>query len=225
MEFLTVDERIELEKIKHHSTSDWQFKTADWTLDTSIYVSAPSSLKWTNYNTQALLKQSVAGGPIPEGRIVTWYRFGNGAQTFVQWGAPFIFRNQTTDGGSWVYQYYDISLFGSASGAGKPQDRASAGRVTSSSARTDLGTKTISLSLNPNTWYKLRATWWVSSGVFMIRLEYFDGTDWVQMCDDWADNTNSWATSSINRVGVGGVYTATPISSWFDDTEIWKRST
>jgi hypothetical protein len=225
MEFLTVDERIEIEKIKHHSTSDWQFQTSDWTLDTSIYISAPSSLKWTTYGVRALLNQSAAGGPIAEGRLVTWYRFGNGASTNYGFGRPFSFRNQTPDGGSWVWQLYDIMLFGSVGGAGKPQDQASAGRVTSSSSRADLGTKTISPSLNPNTWYKLRVTWWVSAGVLMIRLEYFDGTDWVKLCDDWADSINSWATSSINRVGIGAANTVTPYGSWFDDTEIWARST
>jgi hypothetical protein len=224
MEFLSVDERIELERIKHHSTSDWQFSSSNWTLDTGTYISAPSSLKWTASQVWTILKQSVAGGPIAEGRIVTWYRFANGAGG-LQWGVPFNFRNQTTDGGSILWQFYDLALYGSVIAAGKPQDQASAGRVTSSNARTNLGTKTISPSLNPNTWYKLRVAWWVSAGVLMIRLEYFDGTDWVKLCDDWADSTNQWATSTTNRVSVGGVAcNASPNNTWFDDTEIWARS-
>jgi hypothetical protein len=220
MDFLSVDERIELERIKHHSTSDWQFESANWTLDTSIYQSAPSSLKWTKVQTWAILKQSVAGGPIPEGRIVTWYRFGYGAPG-LYWGCPFNFRNQTTDGGSILWQFYDLALYGSVTGAGKPQDRASLGRVTSTSARADLGTKTISPTLAPDTWHRLRVSWWISAGVLMVRLEYFNGTDWVKLCDDWADITNLWATSPTNRVSVGGV---TTYGTWFDDTEIWKRS-
>jgi hypothetical protein len=220
MEFLNIDERIELERIKsHHSTSDWDFYSS-WTLDTSVYISAPSSLKLTYVTSLALLKHSVSG-LITEGRIVDNIRFYRTRTTSTY--PTYVFRANAADGGADYSAGYCIVLKGSDVSNDAPLNRATL-CYGSRSSPTEILAQSINPALAQNTWYKLRVTWWVSAGVLMVRLEYFDGTDWVKLCSDWADTNNRYATNSIQRCGVGAAQCISPYYTWHDDTEIWVRS-
>jgi hypothetical protein len=221
MDFLSVDERIELERIKsHHSTSDWNFYNT-WTLDTSVYISAPSSLRLGNSNSLALLKHSVSG-LITEGRIVDNIRFYRSRYTTNY--PTYAFRADAADGGADYASGYCITLKGSNITYDAPFDLAAFCYGSRASPQVILA-QSINPTLAQNTWYKLRVTWWVSAGVLMVRLEYFDGTDWIKLCNDWADVNNRYATNSIQRCGVGAAQNYSPTYTWHDDTEIWVRST
>jgi hypothetical protein len=205
---------------KHHSTSDWNFSTTNYSLDTDIYISSPSSLRFNTTQAYALLKQSVAGGPIPEGMVETYTRFGYGASG--DWYL-FMFRNQAADGSANLNNTYILILYRTASGAGKPYDIARFNVVVSGSGST-IETKSISPAIYPNTWYLLRYKFWVYGGVLMVAFEYFDGSEWVKLCGDFSDPNNRWATSSINRVGIGAASPAgSPYYTWHDNTKIYRR--
>jgi hypothetical protein len=212
----------QLKKInkKHHSTSDWDFELAGYVLDTSIYISPPSSLKFNTVNTSALLKQSVAGGPIPEGMIESYarFRYGTGADWWI-----FLFRNQAADGSANINNTYALYLYFTSSGAGKPYDKVRF-VVRINASTTIIEEKSISPAIYPDTWYLLRCKFWVYGGVLMVAFEYFDGSDWVKLCGDFSDPNNRWATSSINRVGIRSAYpAASPYYSWYDNTRIYRR--
>jgi hypothetical protein len=169
----------QLKKInkKHHSTSDWNFSSTYYSLDTSIYISEPSSLRFNNSRVYALLKQSVAGGPIPEGMIETYARFRSGI--FDTWYL-FIFRNQAADGLANIANCYMLEPYYTTYGAGKPYDTARL-RVVVNSSSSLIEEKSISPAIYPDTWYLLRCKFWVYSGVLMVAFEYFDGSDCVKL--------------------------------------------
>jgi hypothetical protein len=212
----------QLKKInkKHHSTSDWNFSSTDYSLDTSIYISPPSSLRFSYVWVYALLKQSVAGGPIPEGMIETYarFRYGPAADWYL-----FIFRNQAADGSANLNNTYMLNLYFTTSGAGQPYNIARF-YVVVNGTFTKIEEKSISPAIYPDTWYLLRCKFWVYGGVLMVAFEYFDGSDWVKLCGDFSHSGNRWATSSINRVGIGSAYPSdSPRYSWFDNTRIYRR--
>jgi hypothetical protein len=213
MEFLSIDKRI-----KHHSVSDWNFSTADWSLDTGIYQSPPSSIKLyrTDWLCYALLKHSVSGA-IYEGRIVDWLRVDQGRYTTRV--PTYMFRNQTADGGANYANGYNISFYGSSASGGSPVDR-----VSFRKGAAEIANAALAQSLAKQTWYKLRITWWVSSGILMVRVEYWNGSEWVKECDDFNDPSNSWPDTGIGRVGVGQISGYMPNTTWHDDTEVWVRS-
>jgi hypothetical protein len=212
----------QLKKInkKHFSVADWNFSTTDYALDTSIYISEPSSLRFSYVFVYALLKQSVAGGPIPEGMIETYARFRYGPGG----GWPiFTFRNQAADGSANNNNSYVLSLYYTASGAGQPYNIARF-YVFVNGVSSIIEEKSISPAIYPDTWYLLRCKFWVYGEVLMVAFEYFDGSDWVKLCGDFSDANNRWATSSINRVGIGSAYpSTTPRYTWFDNTRIFRR--
>jgi len=204
-------ERVKKYNKKHHSVADWNFSSTNYTLDTSIYISPPSSLRFNYVNIYALLKQSSVGGPIPEGMIESYVRFKAGtiSDCFL-----FLFRNQAPDGSANTNNTYSIFLRA-------PFDKAAL-RVVINGTGTNIETKSISPVINPDTWYLLRCKFWVYDNVLMVAFEYFDGSEWVKLCGDFSDPNNRWATSSVNRVGIGSIYTTT-YYSWFDNTRIFRR--
>jgi hypothetical protein len=212
----------QLKKInkKHHSTSDWDFSSTNYSLDTSIYISEPSSLRFNSVNIYALLKQSVAGGPIPEGMIETYARFRSGIASY--WW-PFLFRNQAADGLCNINNTYALALSFTTTGAGQPYDKVRFYYVLNGTLYL-IEEKSISPAIYPDTWYLLRCKFWVYDGVLMVAFEYFDGSDWVKLCGDFSDANNRWAASGINRVGIGSAWPNTsPYYTWFDNTKIYRR--
>jgi hypothetical protein len=197
---------------KHFSTADWDFSGSEWVLDTSDYVDPPAALRWNYSNRIALLKQSSVGMPLPEGMIETYFKHKASTPGLGGW---ITIRNQSADGGAGSTNRYMLLLYGSVQGEGLPLDLARLVR-----ASTDLETKTLNPPIYPYTWERVRVKWWVYAGVFFVRLEKYVNGEWVQLCGDWSDPTNYWATSSINRVGVRSLSTYPCL---FDVTKIYRR--
>lgn len=199
------------------ATSDWDFSQSAWNLDTGIYISSPSSIK---LSSQTVILCKYAGTTnISQGQIVTWAKAEWGPGASYADAFEFWFRNQspvgsinkTRDTYWWdanngytvafdvydqrLYVMRDLSLLYSTSGwLNKPSSWTS--------------------------WNKYRITWWTDTGGagLMIRIEWWNGTDWVKMVNDINDPQDKYAASSINRVGGGSGSCAV----WFDDTEIWS---
>jgi hypothetical protein len=204
---------------KHFSVADWNFYNANYTLDTSIYISEPSSLRINDYTNLCLLKQASAGGPIPEGIIESYIRFYSGVLT---WWWVFLFRNQAPDGQANMNNCYGILLDYSTTGVGVPFDYARFAYMSGGGMNT-IERKPISPLIYPDTWYLLRVKFWVYDNVLIVAFEYFNGSEWVKLCGDFSDPNNRWATSSVNRVGLVGGRTQTTYRVWYDNTRIYRR--
>ncbi len=82
-----------MKKLSHHSTSDWLFvldppeNNGSWTLSTSEYISAPSSVEITNgaiplgFRLHAALLNITDSQDIKEGQIITYYKLATSSNT------------------------------------------------------------------------------------------------------------------------------------------------
>jgi hypothetical protein len=201
------------------AVSDWDFYAGYWTLDTSTYVSAPSSLKFfrnADIGNGVVCKYSTTLN-IPEGRIVTYVRSQSHTSCWLLLGfrintapgsAGFYYGSSPptgcywTDGYTLQYQFYN----------GTYALRRGSATVASGTAS----------ALAYNTWHQLRLTFWSDPGGagLMVRLERWDGSDWVKLFNDLNDPTNQIG-SNYNRVGIGA-FTPQNYAIWYDDTEIYK---
>jgi hypothetical protein len=199
-------------KKTHFSTSDWDFSSSSWLLDTSDYVDPPAALRFTYMTCFALLKQSSVGMPLPEGMIETYFKLNASTSGTGGW---IYMRNQSADGSTGSGEYYCLLLGGSVSGSGKPLDVARLVR-----GGTTVETKTLDPPIYPYQWERIRVKFWTYAGVFFVSLEKYVGGQWVKLCGDWNDPVNAWATSSINRVGIRCLSTYPTL---FDVTKIYRR--
>lgn len=190
--------------IAHHSITDWDFESAEWTLDGVIYHTAPPSLHGIIASGAALVKHATTGA-LSDGRIIAWVRSSSAA--YLPW---FIFRNQKVDGGAdsedtYRLQIYDdhVDLISYIAGV---QDIVQA--------------KDHTWGWLANTWYKLRLTWWTSVDRIYVRIERWTGTEWVTLGGeadiDFEDTDDLWKDNPVNRCGLlfFGVW-------WQDDVEVW----
>lgn len=197
---------MKLEKRKHHSTGDWNVSSTNWTLDSAIYVSAPSSIRNTTaleFLTALVKTVVVPIANVKEGRIVTCGRFRISFDRI-----HLIFRYQDAN------NYYEAMI----------EPLYSAGYKTVHIRRVLAGVTTTlmeaSVTISLNTWYQFRVTWWNDYVGLVIRLEYWTGTAWVKLLDDAYDSLNYWKDVG-GRVGLG-LYTY-EANYWTnaDDTEIY----
>jgi len=222
-DYLRVCRNLKLVFFEDHSpqrgTGDWDFANANWELDTSIYVSSPASLKIYNNHTACKIPETL---DIPEGRIVSYIRFGD------DWGVEYgqcpvlSFRNNDDAGTitvtsgefrdySFVANGYNIWLNNY-----ELEIRFYEGGVAGLIAKKSI----VSKPPHANVFNKYRFTFWISDGVLIMRPEWYDETEetWKSMTDDFTDSTPAFEEPN-NRVGVGN----DKGSNWFDDIEIWKR--
>jgi len=198
--------------------TDWDFRTTSWALDTQTYVSSPSSIRF-NVGNFALLKQSAAGQAIVSGRVETYHRTDGFLNYYSSYAySTILFRANASDGSVNAASVYFLELYNPSGGSGSPATNAALLLYLSGSYYT-IGTRSLSTQLSANAWNRIRTTWWVSQGVLIVRLEYYNGTDWVKLCDDFTDNRNAGARSAVNRVGVGSSFAHT--YGWHDDTIVY----
>lgn len=159
----------------HHSTGDWDI-SGTWDLDTSIYVSSPSSFH-SNLVGVAFIKTSVVPiADVKEGRVETEVRNDH-------WGNYILimFRYQDSDNYYYVKYWWsattDYTIF--------QIHRVKAGVDTTLKTATKLYGAL-------NTWQKTRVTWWNDYVGLVIRFEYWNGSAWVKGCDDAYDSNNYW---------------------------------
>ena len=198
--------------------TDWDLPPAGkYTLDARLYVSEPSCLNIED-GYYALLKQSAVGMPLAQGRIESYYRHTGARTKYVSTRhSQFMFRNQAPDGTLAHNKTYAIQFYGPYSDVTWPQNGALF-MYQDDTNPVQIDTRSLAINLDPWRWYQIRCTFWVSQGVLIVRLEYFNGTDWVKLCNDFTDTANRWADSPTNRVGVGAF---SYYRCWWDDTIIY----
>ena len=192
------------------ATTDWDFSQTDWTLDTGVYVSPPSS--WRNSNNASVYNLCKYAGTtnLPEGRIVSDARWANYAGSI---GKKWYFRNQVGAGSiNETNTYRIISCW-----YGLQQDWVT--KIVG-------GTPTTlanywSAILSANVWRRFRLTWWKSGGILVIRWERLNGS-WQKQWSDTIDNSPSFEGSGTNRCGIGCYCGIGSITLYHDDTELWS---
>lgn len=187
----------------HHSSGDWDFANANWILDGTVYVSAPSSLKFTANNNTLIKVATVPIANVKEGRIITYLRADADGR-----GGEIVFRYQDSD------NYYAAVLTFNSSGATQYIRKYKAG------VSSDL--QTISSIYATGVWRKFRITWWNDYVGLVIRVERWNtGTlAWETAIADAYDASNDWKTIG-GRIGFGGFHTAWSDGLYVDDSEIY----
>ncbi len=187
--------------------SDWDINSTSYELDTTDYISPPSSLKlvMSPSGRSIALCKYLGTTNIVQGRIVTW------GKNTIYGELHFFFRNQSPVGtASYSTGYYLKIIYGTRN------------------TRLYLDDNVVA-STTSNYWWEIdwthyRITWWNCPKGLCVRVEIESDGKWVIACDDLCDPSNKYVNSSINRVGIGGLnghYSYTQIIK-FDDTEIWS---
>lgn len=192
---------------KHHSSGDWNFLNTSWTLDSTIYVSAPSSLHFTAYTNNTKIKvTTVPIANVKEGRIITYLR----ADLVDGRDIDIVFRYQ--DDNNYYYFKCIANSGGGTQSIGRYKDGVNKGF--------QLGWKVMSV----DTWYKFRITWWNDIVGLVIRVEHWNGSAWETLIPDAYDSENLWQTIG-GRIGFGSFHDLVNCHHfWIDDTEIYGIS-
>lgn len=189
----------------HHTSGDWDFANANWILDNAVFVSAPSSLHFlANLNNCKLKPTTVPIANMKEGRIITYVRFSLQVHTEI------IFRWQDDN------NYYVVVL--GCSQIGFPRNTT----VYRRKAAANTLLRQANVIWTPlNTFARVRITWWNDFVGLVIRVEYWDGANWVQFFADAFDAQNNWKDIG-GRIGLGDFALTNAASFlWFDDTFIY----
>lgn len=191
------------------TTADWDFSSANWALSTSYYVSSPSSVRLRSGvgpTMYTLLKTSVVPiSDLKEGMIVTQIM-----QRENNWHHEIVFRFQDED------NYYCIYIKMNA-GADVIQLK-----KRKDASNTLLKTGTSADWIDAYQWKKIRIRWWNDAIGLLIKMDRWDGSQWVEMLS-YYDTPNEWKDIG-GRVGFGGINVSTGGNSgswYYDDTEIW----
>lgn len=190
-------------KPKHYSTGDWDYSGNNWMLDTSKYVSSPSSFRnHGNHDLHVFVKTSVVPvTSVKEGRIETYYQqtLTGGANR-----AYFYLHFRFQD---WNNRYYmmvtdtldEIHVCKYKAGAYSLIDKTS-------------------ISWSTGTWYHIRVTWWNDYVGLAIRVELEQSGNWVTLLDTY-DPANDWKDTG-GRVGFSFVNPNIHYH-YVDDTKIY----
>jgi len=196
----------------HHSTGDWDFSDTNWDLDSSVYVSSPSSLRFKQEGafTDGFVKTTtVPIANVKEGRIITQVRIKNTLSSSCY--LYIVFRYQDAD------NYYFIYIRGA--GVADKVDLYIRRRYATAEVNLAGADDVIFPSA---TWRQLRVTWWNDYVGLVIRLEYWDGSAWVQYYEAY-DANNYWKTIG-GRVGFRGQAGTNAYYMYVDDTDIYGIS-
>ena len=207
-EIFVPSQELELPK-KHHSLADWDFNASiPYALDNTVYVSAPSSLRFTGISGEATyagpLCRDASCLNLPQGRIETQWRI---SETIIL--PAFIFRNQGGVGTIDTANTYQIDRQ-STSTMYATRVVAGEGTVVGSWART----------CSSNTWYQERITWWNEAPVLLIRYEYWNGSAWQVVGTDITDTSPAFGDTGTARCGLG-IRNRGDSSLYYDDTKIY----
>lgn len=205
---------MSIKKAEHHSIIDWDFQTGMYkALDTTVYVSAPSSLKCTYVAGTPVYATLLCRHPdtlcIAQGEVRTWYRSNDRTSPFF-----LVFRNQKPLGEADYNNCYFWSITGNMAYLIRRID----------GVPLIVGNFSFAYWL-VNTWYQWRTIYWNGInllGVPALNVELYQkvGAEWVKLGSTLYDVANQWATSKINRSGLGGDVNNVYLK-YFDDTEIW----
>ena len=191
--------------------TDWEIGSGvDYELDTSEYISPPSSLfigRKSGDTRNGFLYNRSNGLQINQGRIVTYFK-----RVRTDYGPLLSFRNISNVGSPSYQNTYMVQF--------EPNDDITVGVILGGTTHGFHGGKS-SYSYNEN-WSKVRVTWWEDQEMLFVRVEFYYSGSWSRVISDCNDPNNRWSGNSILRCGVGYYSGGIVGIAWFDDTEIWK---
>jgi hypothetical protein len=209
----------------HHSTSDWDFYSGFWTLDTIDYISLPSSMRifYASVDTgEGITLKDAAALDILEGQIDAYIK----VQRALDWiclgfridAAPgshnWIYGTNPPDGCYW-HEGYALQFC------------LSSGVVYLKRAHFAYYTYAMTHKpANLTAWNIYRVSYWSDTGGagLMCRLEYWDGASWIAMLSDMNDPTDyNKIGATYRRIGVGG-YISANNALHYDDIEVYKAT-
>jgi hypothetical protein len=169
--------------------SDWYFEAGygiNWNLDTSIYRSAPSSLRCLYMYESQIVCNVLATRNLKQGRVESWFYKAGGTY---ERGIGFCFRLQYP---TWTSRYRTYQSIIAGTGTSSLIIYKNGATLKSGDAP------------QPpiNSWFKRRVTWWTTPTWFCIRVERWTGTDWVNDIGDALDESPLYGDSSINYCGL-----------------------
>lgn len=186
----------------HHSSGDWDFANTNWELNSSVYVSSPSSLRFLATNNTKVKTTTVPIANVKEGRIITYIR-----APIEDNRTEIVFRWQDNN------NYYCVALHFSGVAQTQYIYRRQGGE------NTILNSASKQLALNA--WHKFRVTWWNDYVGLVIRVEIWQDGAWITLIADGYDALNLWNDVG-GRLGIGdfGITTASG-GIYVDDTYIY----
>jgi len=173
--------------LPHHSTGDWDYSDNNWTLDSTDYVSAPSSLFRTaaaGYTSVLVKTSTVPIAQVKEGRIDTYAKMYTDTLA-VREAIRIVFRWQDDN------NYYYVVITPNSANLYWEIDKKVAGVITTIASG--------NISLGYDDWQRYRVTWWNDYVGLVIRFEYWNGSQWVKVYDAY-DSANLWKATG-GRVG------------------------
>ena len=185
----------------HYSTGDWDYSNTEWQLSSTVYVSPPSSFQELG-TTNVLVKTStVPIDKVKVGRLVSYFRmdrYGNYVHCLLRWqDGNNNYRVRFRQTGAELVTVYIEKIKGG---------------VLTELWHDDYAWATV-------VWRKIRVTWWNDYVGLVIRVEYWDGENWVIIHDAY-DSENLWKDTG-GRVGFDAHSYSAGLASYVDDTEIW----
>lgn len=178
-------------------------------MDSTIYVSSPSSIKCAGGVYPVLCRYSGTTN-LPQGRVVSYFRAtASGTQRFC-----FYFRNQADVGIADRSNTYEF--FGTFYATTSPWYLYE--YIGGTQYTLYFGSSYLTGNFSLDTWHRIRITWWLSGSVPMIRVERY-ANGWDKIVADMSDSTPTGG-ATVNRFGIGAL-AASAYGVWFDDTEIW----
>lgn len=200
--------------IPHHTVVDWDYSAnITKTLDTTTFVSAPSSLKLTTALAEnlltAILCRIVNTQCIAQGEVRSWFKTNWSYSLY-----HLLFRNQAALGTSnmtntyfWLIQWDRAHLYRYVAGV-----------------LSDIGIVWFT-AITYSNWNHFRTIYWNGknlAGVDALASELYREIAgvWTKLGDTLYDTDNKWKDSAVNRSGIGGRLYNT-VFTWADDTEIW----
>lgn len=196
--------------------ADWDFINANYILDTSRYVSAPSSI-WFRHSG-ALLKASGAL-QIPQGFVDTWCYITTQFSTYYQ-NLVVYFRCTDSPNSFQVQEYVSApwKLYLAVNGY-----TVCMAATASKDIRVWKGTTLLFSGTGQDyprtTWKKFRIRWYIEGGKLYITTYYWTGTEWFINSPVIVDGSPN--SGNYYRCGVGGYGTASNYCD-LDDVEVWE---
>ena len=197
--------------LPHASAGDWDFSSADWKIQTDIWVSPPSALQlgtapWGDHLYVVCKNAAVLS--VPQGRIVTWLRT---RYTAHEW--YLIFRNTAAPGAPNINNCYLVSI--------RPSDSVWSlfERLNNAVTRSWTSAKT---NQNANIWYRFRLSWWISWELMIVTLDLEVDGAWVQQGLEINVTNPLHGAATYQRPGTGAATAVDPYQKYIDDTEIWE---
>ena len=183
---------------------DWDFGDANWQLDATHFVSAPTAINGKVPYCRRVLCRLAESLVLPQGRVVTQLYLTGTVISQV------VFRHQSALGDASFKDCYAVHF---------QNDEWIYFKNRLGFVETKIDEWPIKPTLDQ--WQRWRVTWWngvdlMNNPAIAVELHQHIAGDWLSYGVLY-DPLNRWENSDKNRVGLGFLYSG----AWADDTEIW----